>query len=59
MDQYGGCLPGQCGDVTASIEGEAADWVVLLHNEGVLELGNVDTFMEELRNQFGDPSQAR
>lgn len=44
------CLPGRCGDVTVSMESEAEDWVVLLHDEGVLELGNVDVFMAEFRN---------
>lgn len=53
MDQYGDAYLDEMACVNAinaSMEGEAADWVVLLHDEAAPELGNVDAFMEELRN---------
>lgn len=43
--------------ITASLEGEVADWVMFLHEEGAPELGNIDNFMEELLALFGDPLQ--
>lgn len=43
--------------ITESLEREAVDWVVSLNAEGALELGNVDTFMENLQARFRDPSQ--
>lgn len=43
--------------ITMNLEKEA-EWVVALHNEGDLELGDVDAFLEGLQARFGDPTQA-
>lgn len=44
--------------VTVNLEGEAAEWVTQLHDEDAPELGNIDTFLQELRVRFEDDSQA-
>lgn len=43
--------------VTANLEGEAAEWVTQLYDEGAPELGNINTFLQELRARFEDDSQ--
>lgn len=40
--------------MTVNLEGEAAEWVEQLHNKDVPELGNIDTFLQELRTRFKD-----
>lgn len=45
--------------ITANLEGEVAEWMVVLHNKGAPELGNISTFVEGLGARFGDPTQAR
>ncbi|KAK9403785.1 Cbp53E: Calbindin-32 [Crotalus adamanteus] len=44
--------------IAANLEGEVAEWMTVLHNKGAPELGNISTFIEELRARFGDPTQA-
>ncbi|KAK9403780.1 hypothetical protein NXF25_008607 [Crotalus adamanteus] len=44
--------------VTANLEGDATEWMVMLHDEGTLELGNIDTFLEGLWARFWDLTQA-
>lgn len=44
--------------VTVNLEGEAVEWVTQLHDEDVPELGNINTFLKELRAMFKDDSQA-
>lgn len=41
----------------ANLEGEVAEWVTILHDEGHPELDNLDAFLYKLRAQFGDPTQ--
>ncbi|KAK9398976.1 hypothetical protein NXF25_013945 [Crotalus adamanteus] len=45
--------------IVASLEGEAAEWVSILHDEGHPELANLDAFLYKLRAQFVDPTQTR
>lgn len=35
--------------VTANLEGKAAEWVTQLYDKGMPKLGNIDTFLQELR----------
>lgn len=44
--------------MTANLEGEAAECVTNLHNEGTPQLLNTNLFMEQLRAMFEDASQA-
>ncbi|KAG8139841.1 hypothetical protein E2320_002610 [Naja naja] len=44
--------------VTANLEGEVAELVTQLHDEDAPEMGNIDTFLHELRNRLEDDSQA-
>lgn len=44
--------------VATNLEGEATVWVTRLHDQDVLELGNIDSFLEELRARFKNKSQA-
>lgn len=44
--------------ITSNLGGETAECMVALHDEGALELGNVDTFLEEVQSRFGNPTQA-
>ncbi|ETE72977.1 hypothetical protein L345_01188, partial [Ophiophagus hannah] len=41
-----------------NLEGEAAEWLTQLHDEDTPELGNINTFLQELRARFEDDSQA-
>lgn len=42
---------------TDNLEGEAAEWVTQLHDEGAPELNNIDDFLQELRTRFEDMAQ--
>ncbi|KAK9399600.1 Retrotransposon-derived protein PEG10 [Crotalus adamanteus] len=44
--------------ITAYLEGEVAEWMVALHDEEALELGNINAFLEGLWVRIGDPTQA-
>lgn len=44
--------------ISANLEGEATVWVMRLHNKDMPELGNINSFPEELRVRFKDESQA-
>lgn len=58
MQEYGGELlsdPARMLWVTMVLEGEAAEWMVALHNDDVVELCNFDRFMTALKKQFEDP----
>lgn len=44
--------------MAANLEREAKEWVTRLHDEDALELGNIDTFLEELKPRLNDESQA-
>lgn len=43
--------------IVVNLEGEAADWVTDFHDEGAPELGNIDSFLAELRARFEDDTQ--
>ncbi|KAK9395668.1 interleukin-4 receptor subunit alpha [Crotalus adamanteus] len=43
--------------VAANLEGEAANWVTNLHDDGAPELNDINLFMEQLRDQLEDESQ--
>lgn len=45
--------------ISVNLEGEAAEWLVSPYDEAALELYDVDAFMQELRNRFEDPAEAR
>lgn len=45
--------------VTACLDGEGAKWVTHLHDEHALELGNINTFLQELRARFEDESKLK
>lgn len=48
-----------CWPTTATnLEWEAKEWVIRLHDEDALELGNIDAFLQELRPRLKDESQA-
>lgn len=42
---------------TANLEGEVAEWVTGLHDEGAPELENIDDFLVEFRARFEDETQ--
>lgn len=44
--------------VEANLEGDVAEWVTNLHDEGAPELLDANLFMEQLRARFEDESQA-
>lgn len=44
--------------LTVNLEREAAEWVTKLYDKDTPELGNIDTFFQELRSRFEDDSQA-
>ncbi|KAK9396578.1 hypothetical protein NXF25_019939 [Crotalus adamanteus] len=44
--------------MTENLEGDPAEWMVPLHDEGAPELGDADTFLEGLWARFGDATQA-
>ncbi|KAK9395663.1 Cbp53E: Calbindin-32 [Crotalus adamanteus] len=43
----------------ANLEGEAAEWVTILHDEGIPELADPDAFLSGLTARFGDPAQSQ
>lgn len=43
--------------IMVNLEGEAAERVMVLHDEGAPELGEPDAFLGELRVQFGNTMQ--
>lgn len=45
--------------ITENLEGEAAEWVAQLHDEDAPELGDVDKFLQELRERFEDMAQGK
>lgn len=62
LDHYGPMYAndGDCVDaIVTNIEGKEAEWVMGLHDEGTLELGNPGAFLGELRAHFGDNMQAQ
>lgn len=42
--------------LTENLEREAAEWVTKLYDKDASELGNIDTFLQELRSRFEDDS---
>ncbi|KAK9395711.1 hypothetical protein NXF25_019072 [Crotalus adamanteus] len=44
--------------IVANLEGEAAERMVALPDEGAPELGIIDDFLEGLQTRFWDPTQA-
>lgn len=61
LDHYGPMYADNmaCVDaIVANLEGEAAEWVMGLHDEGAPELGDPNAFLGELRVCFGDNMQA-
>lgn len=45
--------------IMENLEGEVAEWVTALHDEGAPELGDPDMFLGELRTCFGNIMQTR
>lgn len=43
--------------VTVNLEGQAAEWVTQLHDKDAPELGNINTFLQELKSRFKDDYQ--
>lgn len=48
----------QVNAVTSNLDGDAAGWLVSLHDEGTPELQDLDAFMQMLQNIFEDPTMA-
>lgn len=44
--------------IAANLE-ESTEWMVALHKEEILVLGNIDTFLEGVWASFRDPTQAQ
>ncbi|ETE58788.1 Calbindin-32, partial [Ophiophagus hannah] len=60
IDDYGPGYPTKQAVVRpANLEGQEAEWVTQLHDKDAPELGNTDTFLQELRARFEDESQAQ
>lgn len=45
--------------IVTNLEGEAAEWVMGLHDKEAPKLGDCDAFLGELRNCFGDNTQVK
>lgn len=62
MDRY---VPMYADDVAcmdiivANLKEEEAEWVMALHDKEVPKLGDLDAFLGELRDHFGDSTQVQ
>lgn len=45
--------------IVANLKEAEAEWVMVLHDKGVPKLGDLDAFLGELRDHFGDNTQIR
>lgn len=62
LERYGGRFPddgSRVNAISANLEGDASKWLVSLYDEVGPELHYVDASMQELRNRFEDPTEAR
>lgn len=62
LGRYGAAFPDDEARVSAiaeSLDGEAAEWMMALHDVGAPELGGVEAFLEGLRERFEDPILTR
>lgn len=62
LDQHGGEyteVKAQVDVVIIILEGEAAEWMTTLHDEGAPDLSDPDAFLCELRAQFSNPMQTQ